>query len=294
MNDPTAARGHLHARFDLETSDGETLACDARFPTAGDGPFPVVVFVHGFKGFKDWGPFPTVCARIAEAGYHVVSFNFSHNGVGDDSQEFTQLDRFASNTFSREVRELLEVIEAARDGSIGSHGAADASRIAVIGHSRGGGIALIAASRDGRLDAVVTWSAVATFDRYTERQKRLWRHDGYLEARNARTGQLMRLDVGLLDDLEENAEALDVVAAARSLRTPLLVVHGEQDLTVSIDDAERIVSASGAPVTELVRVPHTGHTFGTVHPFESSTAALDLVVERTTDFLSRTVGSAGD
>ena len=42
---------------------------------------PVIIFTHGFKGFKDWGGFPYMMKRIASKGFTAVSFNFSHNGV---------------------------------------------------------------------------------------------------------------------------------------------------------------------------------------------------------------------
>jgi len=48
---------------------------------------PAVVVVHGFKGFKDWGMFPRLAERLAQAGFSAVSFNMSGSGV-DDTGEF--------------------------------------------------------------------------------------------------------------------------------------------------------------------------------------------------------------
>jgi len=41
---------------------------------------PVVIFCHGYKGFKDWGAWHIMLKTISEQGYFVVAFNFSHNG----------------------------------------------------------------------------------------------------------------------------------------------------------------------------------------------------------------------
>jgi hypothetical protein len=71
---------------------------------------PCIIFVHGFKGFKDWGFVPYRCEYFAENGFFVVSFNFSHNGVGERFTEFTELEKFAENTFSPEITELSEII----------------------------------------------------------------------------------------------------------------------------------------------------------------------------------------
>jgi len=42
---------------------------------------PVVIFSHGYRGFKDWGPFNLIAEQFAEGGLVFVKFNFSHNGT---------------------------------------------------------------------------------------------------------------------------------------------------------------------------------------------------------------------
>jgi len=49
---------------------------------------PVIIFLHGFKGFKDWGAFPDACAELSAAGFAVVAMNSSLNGVGESMTEF--------------------------------------------------------------------------------------------------------------------------------------------------------------------------------------------------------------
>jgi len=270
--------------FAVATSDGETLHADARFPDEPPGALPVVIFVHGFKGFKDWGSIPHICESMARRGFYVVSFNFSHNGVEGNSQEFTRLDKFAANTFSREVRELRELIDAIGNGDLPHAGRADATRIALIGHSRGGGIALLEAARDARVKAVAAWGSVADFNRYSEAQRRRWREAGVFETKNMRTGQIMRLNITLLDDLETNLASLDIPTAAASLGRPLLVLHGEQDLTVRIADGERLGSLGDRSMTEFVPIPRTNHTFGAVHPFQETNPVLEEAIDRTATF----------
>jgi len=60
---------------------------------------PCLIFVHGFKGFKDWGFGPYIGNFFAEKGFFSISFNLSHNGVGDSLTEFTELDKFAEILF---------------------------------------------------------------------------------------------------------------------------------------------------------------------------------------------------
>src|SRR5579872_1935801 len=99
----------IHTQFVIPSREGEKLRADLRYEPDGKQK-PVILFVHGFKGFKNWGPFPAVCKRIAAQGFVSIAFNFSHNGVGEDLMNFSELDRFADNTFSRELDELADVI----------------------------------------------------------------------------------------------------------------------------------------------------------------------------------------
>jgi len=281
-----------HERFTLGIGGHDVLYCDARFADAVEGPRPVVIFVHGFKGFKDWGSNPHVCSLLARRGFYTIAFNFTRNGVEGHGQDFTRLDRFEENTFSREVAELLEVIDAVEGLRLPHFERVDSERIGLLGHSRGGGIAILGACREPAVRSVSVWGSVATFDRYTEHQKERWRRDGYLESRNMRTGQEMRLGVCVLRDLELHRIELDIERGVRQLGRPLLIVHGEQDLSVRIDDGRRLLAAADPSLTEFEPIAQTGHTFGAVHPFEGSTPALEHAIERTARFFARHLGSA--
>jgi uncharacterized protein len=220
--------------------------------------------VHGFKGFKDWGFFPWACDRLAAAGHAVVSFNFSHSGIGSDPAAFTELDRFAANTLSLEQAELRAVLSEVLDGDLVPR---RPGRVGLLGHSRGGGQAILAAADEPRVAALATWAAVSTFDRWTEEVRREWREDGRMWILNQRTGQQMPLDVGLLEDFERNRERLDVPSAAARVRAPWLIVHGREDLTVPPREAE--VLARAAPHARLVYVENAGHTLEAAHPLQS-------------------------
>jgi len=73
-------------QFELVGADGGPLRGDVRTQEKG-ADRPAVVICHGFKGFKDWGFFPHLAARIARAGMTAVSFNFSGSGVGPDGEK---------------------------------------------------------------------------------------------------------------------------------------------------------------------------------------------------------------
>jgi len=244
-----------------------------------------LIFVHGFKGFKDWGFWPYSGNYFAERGFFVLTFNFSHNGVGDSLTEFTELDKFAENTFSLELEELNEVIDAYLNNFFGK---IDNQKIGLIGHSRGGGDVLIVSSRRNEINAVVLWASVANFNRYSARQANEWRKNGFFEVLNSRTNQMMRLNVSLLEDIEKNKDdLLNLKKAAENLNKPMLIVHGEQDLSVPIKEGEQIFSWSIKELTEFQKIRATGHTFDVTHPFESSNRKFDSVLEYSLNFFSK-------
>lgn len=267
--------------YTFNTSDDQILRATVYgYENLGSGR--IIVYVHGFKGFKDWGFVPYLGGYLAENGYCVFTFNFSHNGIGENLLEFTEMEKFELNTYSREIDELKELTSAIKDGYFGETGNTE---ISFIGHSRGGGVALLAASEMPAVSAVVLWASIARVDRYSVRQKEQWRNTGALEVRNARTGQLMRLGTGLLEDVEKHAQRLNIKNAAKRLNRPLLIIHGEQDVAVPVREADEIFRMARKELTEIHKLAAAGHTFDITHPFAGSNPKFDEVLEKTLGFL---------
>lgn len=241
---------------------------------------PYVLLLHGFKGFMHWGFFPELSRRIARAGMVAISFNFSGSGVGEELDEFTEEDAFARNTYSRELEDVEHVRRHVASGAIGG---VDIGRAAMLGHSRGGGIALLHAAEDGGYRSIVTWAAIADVDRFGEEVKNQWRERGWIAIPNARTGQVHRIELDILDDVERNRERLDIQRACGRIHCPVLVVHGSDDTSVDYAAAEHITTALPEGVGRLLRVEGEGHTFGVTHPMGEMPNALERVCAATTD-----------
>lgn len=257
----------------------------------GSASWPHVVIVHGFKGFMDWGFFPELARRFAGRGLAAVLVNLSGSGIGENPEEFTEVEAFAADTISRELEDLEVLRAGIRAGRLA---ALDPDRSAILGHSRGGGAALVHASEDGGYRAVVTWAAIDDFDRFDETTRKAWREEGQIWVPNARTGQPHRMDLGFLEDLEQNRSRLDPVAACRHLEAPLLLVHGTADESVPVAAAERLAAAAGTKTPlELLTLEGAGHTFGVGHPFGGSTPAWEQAVEASLDHVERHVGWPG-
>lgn len=269
----------MKTSFQLTGADGGPLRGDV---CRSKDARPAVVICHGFKGFKDWGFYPTVTDRLARAGFAVVSFNYSGSGVGEDGLTFSEPERFGHGTYANHLRDLDVVLHALRAGGFGP----SPTSLGLLGHSMGGGIAVLRAAADPAVKVLVTWAATARFGRlWRSDQVEEWRRTGKLDVTNQRTGQILPLYTDMLKDWENNRAALDVPAAAGRVRVPWLIVHGAGDESVPPSDAQDLLAR--APTARTLIVEGTGHTFGIAHPWAGSTAAFDRVLDATVEWLTR-------
>lgn len=269
--------------IEISNRDGLPIRADLHRPE-GEGPFPLVLVAHGFKGFKDWGFFPHLAEELAGRGLAALRFNFARNGVGEDPLAFDRLDLFRENSLSRELCDLEDLLSALPEFE-----GVDPSRLGLFGHSRGGGIALLFAAGETRIRSLVTWAAVARFDRFfTPAVLEDWKAAGEYGIVNARTGQTMPLGMDLHRDLTERIARFDVERAAKDLQAPHLIIHGTQDEAVPSGDAEQIHGASEGRAN-LLMVEGAGHTFGAVHPFAGTTEELTRAVNATADHFQSTL-----
>lgn len=68
----------------------------------------------------------------------MISFNFSHAGIGGDLQNFTELEKFARNTYNREIKDMEILLS-----YLSQHHKFGALPLFLLGHSRGGGDSLL-------------------------------------------------------------------------------------------------------------------------------------------------------
>jgi len=270
----------------FENRDGLPIRGDLHRP-AGRAARPLVLVAHGFKGFKDWGFFPFLAESLAGAGLPALRFNFARNGVGEGGTEFDRLDLFEENSVSREIRDLEDLLDALPGRRELSGVPVD--RVGLVGHSRGGAVGILFGAGEPRVASLVTWAAVARFGRHFPPEVlAAWKEKGVHEIENARTKQMMPLGMDFYRDLAERAGVLDVEAAEARLEAPHLVVHGEEDEAVPVEDAHAIAQASGGRAHARI-VPGAGHTFGAVHPFGETTDALEAAISATVGHLRETL-----
>ena len=265
--------------FDIPSRDGLSLRGDLY---RAESEIGAVIVCHGFKGFARWAFFPYLSKALAQSGLTTITFDFSGSGIGRDRENFTEPEAFAHNTFSRELDDLELIEEYARrmkwiKGKFG-----------LFGHSRGGGMAIVYSALEGsNVNSLVTWAAISFPNRWSPNDVITWRSRGFTEITNARTGQIMRLETDLLEDVEQHGKTkVNIEAAAAKIRVPWLIVHGTADETVPSSEAEHLHSTAKG-VSSLRLIEGSGHTFEAKHPLTEIPSSLERVVKETVKFFVR-------
>ena len=250
---------------------------------------PVIIFCHGYKGFKDWGAWNLMAETFARNGFFLVKFNFSHNGTSPGyPTEFMDIEAFGDNNFIKELDDLESVIDYLLLPDLDIAGYLDSSKINLIGHSRGGGISIIKASEDDRIKKLVTFSSVSDFgSRFPEEEQlEKWKKKGVNYVVNSRTKQQLPHHFQFYTNFKENEDRLTISKATKSLEIPHLIVHGSNDTTVPISDSGKLFDWSPSP--ELLLVESADHVYGTSHPWTRNEfpIAFKYVMDRTLKFLN--------
>ncbi|NOX89002.1 MAG: alpha/beta fold hydrolase [Calditrichaeota bacterium] len=276
----------IRQTFSLRNDSGEPVNFDLRF-SEGTSHAPVIILLHGFKGFKDWGFFPDLATSLARSDYVTLALNFSRNGIGADGKNFTALDRFAENTISHELADVQKIMEALLEGKIGKQ-VIDPERIGILGHSRGGAVALLTALEyPEEIGAVVTWASVGNLFRFSPEQIEQWNEIGYIEIENKRTRQIMRINRTYWDDLQKNKDRFNLYEQVKELEAPALFIHGSADKSVSPEESRLLSENCGAASKRLEIIEETDHTFGIKHPFEIGTEAYNIAKDLTESWFDR-------
>jgi pimeloyl-ACP methyl ester carboxylesterase len=224
-----------------------------------------LIFLHGFKGFKDWGHYPLMAEELAEKGFAVFKLNFSKNGViPPDLFSFNDLDAFGRNTISQELADVERLLDWIRNNDLSNRLIWD--KLTLMGHSRGGATAVIFASMNNCIRYLITIAAVADLKRMLNPAKlEEWKDKGVIYVLNSRTNQQMPLYINLRNDFYENINNYDVLKAADKIKIPTLVLHGDSDEAVPLGDAYKFNQAIRS--SQLVIMSGANHTFNGYHPF---------------------------
>jgi dienelactone hydrolase len=262
---------HFEKNVIIKNSETRNFLADAFYPENSQN-LPLIIFAHGYKGYKDWGAWNLMAEKFAKAEYFFVKFNFSHNGTTiEKPSDFADLEAFGHNNFSKEMSDYDEVIN-----FFSAHPKVNGEKIAIIGHSRGGGISVIKAFEDDRVKLLISLAGVSNFKYRFPTQHRFeeWKKSGVMYSENKRTHQQMPHYFQFFEDFEKNEYRFDIQFAAQHLEKPALIIQGTNDEAVK--DKEAFLLNEWIKSSELQIIENANHTFGATEPWEEKELPEDL------------------
>lgn len=238
---------------------------------------PILIFCHGYKGFKDWGAWNLMAENFANAGFFFVKFNFSHNGgTAEQPIDFPDLEAFGNNNYSKELDDLGNVIDWVSENS-DIKNEIDLNEIYLIGHSRGAGIVLLKSDEDSRAKKVISLAGVSDYKSRFPKNEKLqeWEEKKVYFVKNGRTHQEMPHFYQFFRDFEKNEKRLNIKKATQNLEIPLLIIHGNNDTSVSINEAKNLHKWNSKSMFKIIE--NSNHVFGTSHPWDKERVSEELL-----------------
>lgn len=208
----------------------------------GKGIFPAVIICHGYGSNKDKKLRIELANYLCKKGF--ITFRFDFSGCGESE------GKFKDQTHTQYINDLKSAID-----FISSVKNIDKNKIGVTGHSKGGLIAILTASMDKRIKALVPVSAPIEYKEIYENVYKIdiakWKRTGYLiddEGRKLRYNYY-------LDLMKYNKSIKKII---RKIKCPIILVHGEKDEIVPVHQAKDIMRYFNKPkeLKILKGVPH--------------------------------------
>ena len=230
---------------DIANSAGEKL--DYSFHSGNADSRDIVVIGHGVTGNKD-RPFVAALAEgLAASGINALRFSFAGNGDSGG--------QFVDATISKEVEDLGAVLDAL-----------EGYRVAYVGHSMGGAVGVLRASRDPRIGLLVSLAGMVHTQAFAEREFGdvepgvgcMWEDED------------CPLSQQYVDDM---AQIDSVVELGAKVTVPWLLVHGSEDDVVPPEDSSDII-ARASDGAERVVIDGSNHVFS-----EHADQMVQIVVE---------------
>lgn len=255
----------------LTSRDGVTLPCHLTLPATVEArAMPVVMLVHGGPWYRDACGYDPEVQFLASRGYGVLQVNF--RGSTGYGKAFMQaaIGEFAGRMHD----DLIDALDWLVD-----EGVADPARVVIYGCSYGGYAALVGASfTPARFAGAISYSGMSDLRSLVE---------GVVPFIRPTLVNNYLAYMGDPEIAEQNAEMLARSPASRleAIRSPLLIIHGAQDVRVARRQAELVVDtvrSRGVEVEYLLNEAE-GHWF--INP--DSNVELYSTIEA---FLARHIG----
>ncbi len=220
---------------EIRNSSKETL--EYTFHGSPSDTSLLVVIGHGVTGNKDRPWAEALAGALEEAGVNALRFSFAGNGESDG--------KFEDCTITKEVKDLKAVINAADDE--GFH------HVCYVGHSMGGAVGVLSATKDDRISALVSLAGMVYTKKFVETEFGDQKPDkGCMwEDKECPLSKTFVDDMNKIDNILGKTEKIEV---------PWLLVHGDADDVVPIEESREMYRSAYEP-KDYVEIPGADHVF---------------------------------
>ena len=209
-----------------EARDGRKITGYVATPD-GKGPFPTVIYPHGGPWARDHASFDYWTQFFIDRGYAVLKMNFRGSRGYGDEHEAAGFDQWGL-AMQDDVMDGLDWMVEQK--------IADPDRVCVVGGSYGGYVALVAAYKaPDRIRCAVSFAGVSNL--MDLKQRWFFFEFGQISTRRIQDGASVKENSPI-----HQAEKMDV---------PLLIVHGDVDRSVMIEQSRELVK-----VLNKAKKPH--------------------------------------
>nr|WP_136252045.1 S9 family peptidase [Ningiella ruwaisensis] len=210
-----------HKIVKYKARDGLEIEGYLTLPLTGEAPYPTVILPHGGPNARDYSGFNTWVAFMSNQGYAVFRPNF--RGSKGYGYEFAKAQMRAWGL------EMQDDITDATNWLV-EEGIANAEKLCIVGGSYGGYAAAMATVKTPDLfKCAVAFAGV--FDLKLLAKQQGWFLGGDLQS-----------DKQFGDDADD-LEARSPLYGVSKIKTPLLIMHGTEDVSVNIKQSREFVDA---------------------------------------------------
>ncbi|MCK4647225.1 MAG: alpha/beta fold hydrolase [Candidatus Aminicenantes bacterium] len=187
---------------------------------------PIIILCHGFTTGKDGNTYTRLENILNENG--ISSFRFDFFGHGESEGKFEEV------TTSEAVDDILNAIRFLKDSGY--------RKMGLVGSSFGGLASIIAASNTADLYVLALKSPVSDYSdmsiaQQDKQQRDSWKEKGFIYFTNGNERE-RRLNYSFCED----AEKIKGYESARKIKLPALIVHGDKDETVPVEQSKKTAS----------------------------------------------------
>lgn len=257
---------------------------------AGDSNSPLVIITNGHNGFYGYGMFPYIQEQLQARNISSFSYNFSHGGIEGSSDYFTRIDLYEKNCMRLETQDLYEIVKHLPQSSIKVPAK---NRLILLSHSLGSVPTIFAAKKmleEGlQIDGIVLIAPTMTLDFWSKNEMEEWEKNGVLLLKNKRTNQELPQGREYLEETKQANGIWSVKEALKKVKTRFLIIHGDKDEAIPIQEAITINSwnkENGNP-SELKIIENAGHTYNSKHPFQGPSKELNFMIEEVSSWIKK-------